>query len=56
MAAAKEALTFFLDPVTHILIYTTEGNDPFTPNQWIKSKRKDRNTGGWNNDNTMSFL
>ncbi len=56
MAQANEGANLLRDAVTRIPVYTGDGNDAFTPNQWIKRIQKARDTAGWNDANTMSFV
>jgi hypothetical protein len=56
MAAANEGANLLHDAVTPIPIYTGDGNDVFTPNQWIKRIQDARDTARWNDENTMSFV
>ena len=56
MAAANEGANLIRDAVTRIPIYTGDGNDAFTPDQWLNRIRKARDTAGWDDANTMSFV
>jgi hypothetical protein len=56
MVAASEGANLLGDAVTRIPIYTGDGNDAFTPDQWIKRIQKARDTAGWNDENTISFV
>jgi hypothetical protein len=56
MAATNEGTNLLCDAVSHIPIYTVDVNDAFTPDQWIKIIQKARDTTGWNDENTMSFV
>ena len=56
MVAANEGANLLCDAVTHIPIYTGDGNDPFTPDQWIKRIKKARDITNWNEENTMFYL
>ncbi len=40
MAQANEGANLLRDAVTRIPIYTGDGNDAFTPNQWINRIQK----------------
>ncbi len=53
MAQANEGANLLRDAVTRIPIYTGDGNDAFTPNQWIKRIQKARDTAGWNDTNNV---
>ena len=44
------------DAVTRIPIWTGEGNDVFTPDQWLQRIEKARVAAGWDDAQTMSFV
>jgi hypothetical protein len=56
MAATNEDANLLRDAVTLIPFYIGEGNDAFTPDHWIKRIQKAKDTAGWNDENTMSFV
>jgi hypothetical protein len=56
MATANEGTNLLCDTVLCIPIYTGDSYDAFSPNQWIKRIQKARDTAGWNDEYTMSFV
>ena len=56
MANVNEGQNLIRDAVTKIPIYTGDGNDAFTPAQWIARIQKAANTAGWNDENTVICL
>ena len=55
-AVPNEGAILLRDAVTRIPLYTGDGNDAFTPAQWIARITKARDTAAWNEANTMSFV
>ena len=54
-AAANNA-GLLRDAVTRIPIWTGEGTDLFTPDQWLARVEKARQATNWNDEQTMSFI
>ena len=44
------------ESVTRIPLYTGDGNDSFTPAQWLARVEKARLTAAWDDANTMAFI
>ena len=53
---ANEGRNLLRDAVTRIPIFTGDGNDAFTPAQWIDRIRKAAIAATWNDEQTMSFV
>ena len=51
-----ETIALLQDAVTHIPIWTGDGNDIFTPDQWLQRIEKARVSASWNDAQTMSFV
>ena len=57
MAEANPAGNNLLrESVTRIPLYTGDGNDSFTPAQWLARVEKARLTAAWDDANTMAFI
>ena len=56
MGDRNEGANLLRDAVTRIPIFTGDGNDAFTPAQWLDRIEKARDTAAWNEANTMSFV
>ena len=54
--AANEGQNLIREAVTKIPLYTGDGNDAFTPAQWISRIQKAALAAAWNDENTMSFV
>ena len=44
------------DAVTRIPVWTGDGNDIFTPGQWLQRIEKARVPANWDDAQTMSFV
>ena len=55
-ASAANNANLLRDAVTRIPIWTGEGNDLFTPDQWLARVEKARTATNWNDEQTMSFI